>query len=100
MSIVVAETYQLIHGKAAHVVARESLSHPLADEISIALGDNGSCRFPYSVELAFFKNGVWVTDVIEDFENYADGLAGDTLVYPYVPLVMLAQFVEVYGVNA
>jgi hypothetical protein len=41
-----------------------------------------------------------VTDILEDFEKYADGLAGDTLVYPRVPLVMLAQFVEVYGVNA
>jgi hypothetical protein len=100
MSIVVAETYELSHGKVAHVVARESLRHPLADEISIALGDNGYCRFPYSVELAFFKNGKWVTDIIEDFEKFADGLAGDTLVYPRVPLVMLAQFVEVYGVNA
>ena len=96
MSIKLAATY----GTRSTVVARESLRHPLADEISIALGDNGYCNFPYSVELAFFKNGKWVTDIIEDFEKYADGLAGDTLVYPRVPLVMLAQFVEVYGVNA
>lgn len=100
MSIVVAETYELVNGIGRHVVARTKLNHPLADEISIALGDNGYCRFPYSVELAFFKKGEWVTDIIEDFEKYADGLAGDTLVYPRVPLVMLAQFVEVYGVNA
>ena len=96
MSIKLAATY----GTNKHVVSRASLHHPLADEISIALGDNGYCNFPYSVELAFFKKGGWVTDIIEDFEKYADGLAGDTLVYPRVPLVMLAQFVEVYGVNA
>ena len=96
MSIKLAATY----GTRSHVVAVEPIRHPMADEISIALGDNGYCDFPYSVELAFFKNGEWVTDIIEDFEKFADGLAGDTLVYPRVPLVMLAQFVEVYGVNA
>lgn len=96
MSIKLATTY----GTRSHVVAVEPIRHPMADEISIALGDNGYCDFPYSVELAFFKNGEWVTDIIEDFEKYADGLAGDSLVYPRVPLVMLAQFVEVYGVNA
>ena len=96
MSIKLAATY----GTYKHVVAVESIRHPLADEISIALGDNGYCDFPYSVELAFFKNGEWVTDILEDFEKYADGLAGDTLVYPRVPLVMLAQFIEVYGAKA
>ena len=96
MSIKLATTY----GTRSHVVAVEPIRHPMADEISIALGDNGYCDFPYSVELAFFKNGKWVTEIIEDFEKFADGLAGDTLVYPRVPLVMLAQFVEVYGVNA
>jgi hypothetical protein len=96
MSIKLAATY----GTRSHVVAVESIRHPLADEISIALGDNGYCDFPYSVELAFFKNGEWVTDILEDFEKYADSIAGDTLVYPRVPLVMLAQFVEVYGENA
>ena len=96
MSIKLATTY----GTRSHVVAVEPIRHPMADEISIALGDNGYCDFPYSVELAFFKKGEWVTDILEDFEKYADGLAGDTLVYPRVPLVMLAQFVEVYGVNA
>ena len=100
MSIVVAETYEMSYGVQKHVVAVEPIRHPMADEISIALGDNGYCDFPYSVELAFFKKGGWVTDIIEDFEKFADGLAGDTLVYPRVPLVMLAQFVEVYGVNA
>ena len=96
MSIKLAATY----GTHKHVVSRASLHHPMADEISIALGDNGYCNFPHSVELAFFKNGEWVTDIIEDFEKFTDGLAITTLVYPRVPLVMLAQFVEVYGVNA
>ena len=96
MSVKLAATY----GTRTHVVATEPIRHPLADEISIALGDNGYCDFPYSVELAFFKDGVWVTDIIEDFEKHAGSIAGDTIVYPRVPLVMLAQFIEVYGARA
>jgi len=99
MSVVVAETYQLIHGTDRHVVARAELHHPMADEISIALGDNGSCHFPYSVELAFFKKGEWVTDILPEFAAFADGLAGDTLVYARVPVLDFAQFINNYGGN-
>ena len=97
MSIVVAETYELSHGKTAHVVARTKLNHPMADEISIALGDNGYCNFPYTVELAFFKNGVWVCDILPEFAAFADGPAGDTLVYAGVPVLDFAQFITNYG---
>ena len=97
MSIVVAQTYELSFGVEKHVVARASLHHPMADEISIALGDNGYCNFPYSVELAFFKNGEWVTDVLPEFAEFADGVAGDTLVYASVPILDFAQFMTNYG---
>ena len=97
MSIVVAQTYELSYGVEKHVVSRASLHHPLADEISIALGDNGYCRFPYSVELAFFKNGEWVTDVLPEFAAFSDGVAGDTLVYASVPILDFAQFITNYG---
>ena len=97
MSIIVAETYELVHGTDRHVVARAALHHPLADEISIALGDNGYCNFPHSVELAFFKNGEWVTDILPEFAAFADGIAGDTLVYARVPVLDFAQFITNYG---
>jgi len=35
--IIKAET----HGGMAFVTARAAISHPMADEVSIALGDNG-----------------------------------------------------------
>ena len=97
MSIVVAQTYELSFGVEKHVVSRTSLHHPMADEISIALGDNGYCKFPYSVELAFFKNGEWVTDILPEFATFADGVAGDTLVYASVPILDFAQFITNYG---
>ena len=97
MSIVVAETYELVHGTDRHVVARASLHHPMADEISIALGDNGYCNFPYSVELAFFKKGEWVSDILPEFAAFADGPASDSLVYVGVPVLDFAQFITNYG---
>ena len=97
MSIVVAETYSGVRGLSRDVQARALLHHPLADEISIALGDNGYCNFPHSVELAFFKNGEWLTDVLPEFAAFADGVAGDTLVYASVPILDFAQFMTNYG---
>lgn len=93
MSIKLAATY----GTRSHVVAVEPIRHPMADEISIALGDNGYCDFPYSVELAFFKKGEWVTDILPEFAAFADGPAGDTLVYARVPVLDFAQFITNYG---
>jgi len=95
MSIKLAATY----GTRAHVVAVETIRHPMADEISIALGDNGYCDFPYSVELAFFKKGEWVTDILPEFAAFASGPSGDTLVYARVPVLDFAQFITNYGGN-
>ena len=69
------------------VNAKATIQHPLADEISIAMGDGAMCNFPYSVELAFFRNGEWQDRILDEFAAYhSDG------VYAYVPLEMFAEF--------
>lgn len=78
------------------VVSRAAISHPMADEVSIVLGDQGYCRFPYSVELAFFMKGKWVCDILPEFAEYADGEAGGTRVYAYVPLSLLSSLLDTY----
>jgi hypothetical protein len=47
------------------VNAKAEIQHPLADEISVAIGDGAMCRFPYSVELAFFKDGEWQESILD-----------------------------------
>ena len=93
--IVEAYTY----GDRKYVAARAEISHPMANEVSIALGDQGYCTFPYTVELAFFMNGEWVTDVLPEFAEYADGEAGGTRVYAYVPLSLLSSLLDSYPVK-
>jgi hypothetical protein len=39
----------------------------------------------------------WVLDIIEPFEAYADTVAGDTLVYVYVPNELLDNFLREYA---
>ena len=80
-----AETYGGLH----MINAKAALAHPMADEVSIALGDGAYARFPYSVELAFFKNGEWVTDPLPEFADYYS-----SEVYPFVPLIEFAMFME------
>ncbi len=74
------------------VNARASISHPMADEVSIAMGVGAYANFPHSVELAFFKNGEFVTEPLPEFS----GLYSNE-VYPWVPLLYLAQFLENFG---
>jgi hypothetical protein len=90
-------TQAFTHGDASLVNARASLAHPLADEVSIAIGSGHYANFPYSVELAFFRNGEWVTEVLPEFAACADPSAGDTRVYVYVPLIYFAQFLDNFG---
>lgn len=78
-------THTLINAKA-------TLSHPMADEVSIAIGDGAYARFPHTVELAFFRNGEWVTEALPEFASYYSHE-----VYPFVPLKMLADFLENYA---
>lgn len=72
-----------------------AISHPMADSISIQ-----DHAFAYAgrgqVEIAFFSNGEWVTDIIPEFADYADAAAGDTRVYGYVPVAVLDPFMETY----
>ena len=83
-----AETY----GDRHYINARASIAHPMADEVSIAIGDGAYARFPHSVELAFFKNDEWVTEPLPEFAALYSNE-----VYPYVPLIYFAQFMENYG---
>jgi hypothetical protein len=83
-----AETY----GKTTLINAKATLSHPMADEVSIAIGDGSYARFPHSVELAFFKNGDWVTEPLPELAEYYSHE-----VYPYVSLIDFAMFMENFG---
>jgi hypothetical protein len=76
------------------VNAKAEIQHPLADEISVAIGDGAMCRFPYSVELAFFKDGEWQESILDEFAAYhSDG------VYAYVPLTLFADFLDAWRVR-
>ena len=77
------------------VNAKASIQHPLADEISVAIGDGAMARFPYSVELAFFQNGEWQESILDEFAAYHSGG-----VYAYVPLEMFANFLEAWRIRA
>ena len=76
------------------VNAKAEIQHPLADEISVAIGDGAMARFPYSVELAFFKNGEWQESILDEFAAYHSGG-----VYAYVPLEMFASFLEAWRIR-
>jgi hypothetical protein len=83
-----AETYGDLH----LINAKAKINHPMADEVSIAIGNGAYARFPYSVELAFFRNDEWVTEPLPEFAALYSHE-----VYPYVPLIYFAQFMENYG---
>ena len=77
---------------------RVSINHPLADSISIQ-----DHPFAYAgrghVEIAFFSNDEWVTDIIKEFADYTHPEPdGDTRVYAYVPVALLDPFMEKYQV--
>lgn len=78
------QDYSLVNAKA-------TIQHPLADEISIAIGDGAMATFPYTVELAFFKDGDWQESILDEFAAYHSGG-----VYAYVPLEMFASFLEAW----
>lgn len=76
------------------VNAKATIQHPLADEISIAIGDGAMSTFPYTVELAFFRNGEWVYEILPEFAAYHMDS-----VYAYVPLYKFADFLETWRVK-
>jgi hypothetical protein len=83
-----AETY----GDRHYINAKAKIAHPLADEVSLAIGDGAYARFPHSVELAFFKNDEWVTEPLPELADYYSHE-----VYPYVSLIEFAMFMENFG---
>ena len=78
--------------------ATYKLNHPMTDEISIIDHEHAYARKGSTSEIAFFMNRNWVTDIIEPFAPYADSIAGDTLVYAYVPNELIDEFVSEYRV--
>ena len=74
-----------------------NLNHPMADKISIIDHKHAYAMQGSTSEIAFFMGKDWVTDIIEPFEAYADGVAGDTLVYAYVPNELLDNFLREYA---
>jgi hypothetical protein len=76
------------------VVATMPIRHPMADEISLAIGDNGACSFPHSAEVAFFKNGEWVSEVLPEFAAFADTFG--RVVYPWVPTNLVFEFIHLW----
>ena len=79
-------------GNHTLINAKARLAHQMADEVSIAIGDGAYARFPHTVELAFFKNGDWVTEPLPELADYYS-----SEVYPYVPLIEFAMFMENFG---
>jgi len=75
------------------------INHPLADRISV---QNSPSHYAgkNSSEVAFFHHGVFVTQPIEPFTQYSDGVASDTLVYAWVPNEIIETFLEEYRVSA
>lgn len=85
-----------VHSYAGtHLVnSKAQIRHPLADEISIAIGDGAMATFPYTVELAFFRDGDWQYSILDEFAPYhSDG------VYAYVPLELFATFLEKWRIR-
>jgi len=75
------------------------INHPLADRISV---QNSPSHYAgkNSSEVAFFHHGVFVTQPIEPFTQYAEAEVGDTMVYPWVPNEIIETFLEKYRVSA
>ena len=74
------------------------INHPMADTISISIGDRAYCGEDSS-EIAFFQNNDWVVTAIPEFCIYHDGGHADTSVYGWVPNDLLLSFLEKFGVK-
>ena len=75
------------------------INHPMADTISISIGQDAYCG-DNSSEIAFFKNNDWVVIVIPEFSPYHDGSPNnsDTAVYPWVPNELIDKFLAKWKV--
>ena len=80
-------------GPVPYGQAKIALVHPLADEVSIVWG-YGTYSSESERELAFFKNGEWVSADIPELAQHSDG--SHMPVYPYVPIEELLAFLTAY----
>ena len=74
--------------------ARLPINHPLADGISFFRISGDEAIY----ELAFFKNGDWVTETIPFFGTYAESAYPGmrSRVYQGIPKKDLQDFLEIY----
>jgi hypothetical protein len=82
---------------------KQKINHPMADTISMikkAPGGLSVYADNFTSEIAFFRNGEWVTDILPEFAEYAEGKPeDDTLVYCWVPDSKIYDFVNKYMVE-
>jgi hypothetical protein len=82
---------------------KQKISHPMADTISMIKEGPGGLKVyagQFTSEIAFFKDGEWVTDILPEFAEYAEGdPEDDTLVYCWVPDSKIYDFVNKYMVE-
>jgi hypothetical protein len=77
---------------------RTPINYPMATHISIQDHSTHYCTPGVSSEIAFFKKGKWVVDVVPEFADYFDGATGgDTLVYGHVPNELIDKFLMKWG---
>ncbi len=73
------------------------IAHPLADTVSV-VSHLGTCSTYNTSEIAFFKKGSWIKKIIPEFKGYEDGTCGDTMIYAYVPNLIIEEFMYKYSV--
>ena len=74
---------------------RARINHPLADEISYFHEPSAhSC-----MEVAFFKNGEWVTALIPELSLWADEYPCRTRVYHLIPIEVVYTFLVRFEVR-
>jgi hypothetical protein len=76
------------------------INHPLATSISVQDSQYHYCTPGVSSEIAFFKNGEFVTQLISPFEKYSQGNEADTMIYSFVPNNLIEEFLQDYGINS
>jgi hypothetical protein len=76
------------------------INHPLATSMSVQESPAHYCTPGVSSEIAFFKNGNFVTQLISPFEKYSQGNEADTMIYSFVPNNLIEEFLQDYGINS
>lgn len=74
------------------------INHPLANRISVQNSPSHYCTPGQSSEIAFFRNGVFQTAIINEFAKYALDNESDTMVYSFVPNELIDEFLSKYSV--